>query len=65
MSFMVSRETQQYLADNAGLRSFHPDVKLQPGRTPLSQIKILPSDPVAQEAATEEIKKKYSQYFGI
>ena len=65
MSFMVSRETQQYLADAAGLRSFHPDVKLKPGVVPLSQIKLLPSDPVAQEAATEEIKKKYSQYFGI
>jgi iron(III) transport system substrate-binding protein len=65
MSFMVSRETQQYLADAAGLRSFHPDVKLKPGVVPLSQIKLLPSDPVAQEAATEEIKKKYAQYFGI
>jgi iron(III) transport system substrate-binding protein len=65
MSFMVSRETQQYLADAAGLRSFHPDVKLKPGVVPLSQIKLLPSDPVAQAAATEEIKKKYSQYFGI
>ena len=65
MSFMVSRETQQYLADAAGLRSFHPDVKLKPGVVPLSQIKLLPSDPAAQEAATEEIKKKYSQYFGI
>src|SRR5581483_4545053 len=65
MSFMVSRDTQQYLADNAGLRSFHPDVKLKPGVTPLSQIKLLPSDPEAQEAATEEIKKKYSEYFGI
>jgi iron(III) transport system substrate-binding protein len=40
-------------------------VKDKPGRVPLSQIKLLPSDPVAQEAATEEIKKKYSQYFGI
>ena len=65
MSFLVSRETQQYLADNAGLRSFHPDVKLRPGVAPLSQIKILPSDPAAQEAATEEIKKKYAEYFGI
>ena len=65
MSFMVSRETQQYLADSAGLRSFHPDVKLKPGVTPLASIKLLPSDPIAQEAATEEIKKKYSQYFGI
>lgn len=65
MSFMVSLETQQYLTDEAGLRSFHPDVKLKPGRTPLSAIKLLPSDPVAQEKATEEIKKKYAQYFGI
>jgi iron(III) transport system substrate-binding protein len=65
ISFIVSRETQQYLVDVAGLRSFHPDVKDKPGRTPLSQIKLLPSDPAAQEAATEEIKKKYSEYFGI
>ncbi|HZL39232.1 MAG TPA: extracellular solute-binding protein [Pseudolabrys sp.] len=65
MSFMVSRETQQYLADEAGLRSFHPDVKLKPGVVPTSQIKLLPSDPVAQAATTEEIKKKYAQYFGI
>ena len=65
MSFMVSRETQQYLSDVAGLRSFNPDVTVKPGRTPLASIKLLPSDPVAQEAATEEIKKKYAQYFGI
>lgn len=65
ISFMFSRETQQYLVDIAGLRSFHPDVKEKPGRTPLSQIKLLPTDAVAQEAATEEIKKKYTQYFGI
>jgi iron(III) transport system substrate-binding protein len=65
MSFMVSQETQQYLTDVAGLRSFNPDVKLKEGRTPLAAIKLLPSDPVAQEAATEEIKKKYAEYFGI
>jgi iron(III) transport system substrate-binding protein len=65
ISFMFSRETQQYLVDTAGLRSFHPDVKDKQGRVPLSKIKLLPSDPVAQEAATEEIKKKYAEYFGI
>jgi iron(III) transport system substrate-binding protein len=65
MSYMVSLEAQQYLTDVAGLRSFHPDVKLKAGRTPISAIKVLPSDPVAQAAATEEIKKKYAQYFGI
>jgi iron(III) transport system substrate-binding protein len=65
MSFMVSREIQQYLVDEAGLRSFNPDVKDKPGRTPLSQIKLMKTDPEAQEKATEEIKKKYSDYFGI
>ncbi len=65
ISDFVSLETQQMLVDNAGLRSFHPGVKEKEGRTPLSQIKLLPSDPEAQEKATEEIKKKYSQYFGI
>jgi iron(III) transport system substrate-binding protein len=66
ISFMFTRETQQYLVDDAGLRSFHPDVKEEkPGRVPLSKIKLLPSDPIAQEAATEEIKKKYSEFFGI
>jgi iron(III) transport system substrate-binding protein len=62
---MVSRDTQQFLVDVAGMRSFHPEVKDKPGRVPLSQIKLLPSDPDAQETATEEIKKRYSQYFGI
>jgi len=65
ISFIVSRETQQYLVETAGLRSFHPDVKEMPGRTRVSSIKLLPADPEAQEAATEEIKKKYSEYFGI
>ena len=65
ISFVFSRETQQYLVDEAGLRSFHPDVKEKAGRVPLSKIKLLPSDPVAQEAATVELKKKYSEYFGI
>src|ERR1700680_564096 len=39
ISFMFSRETQQYLVDVAGLRSFHPEVKDKPGVVPLSQIK--------------------------
>ena len=65
ISFFFSRETQQYLVDEAGLRSFHPDVKDKAGRMPLSQIKLLKADPIAQEAATEEIKREYSKYFGI
>ena len=40
-------------------------VKERPGRTPLSQIKLMADDPVAVEAQAEEIKKRYTQYFRI
>ncbi len=67
ISFMFSRETQQFLVDHAGLRSFHPEVTEteKAGRTPIGKIKLMPLNIEAQEAATEEIKKKYSEYFGI
>lgn len=65
ISFIVSRETQQFLVDEANLRSFHPEVKDKPGRIPLSQIKLMKADPQAQEKQTDEIKKRYSEYFGI
>lgn len=65
ISFMFSLETQQYLVNDAHLRSFHPDVKEKEGLIPLSKIKLLPSDAEAQEKAMEDIKKKYSQAFGI
>ena len=61
---MLSRDTQQLISDVGGLRSFHPDVKEKPGRTPLSQIKILYSDPLKLEPQIEDIKKKYEQNFG-
>ena len=65
MSFLFSQQAQQFLSDTGGMRSFHPDVKLKAGRKPLAQIKLMKSDPIAQEKATEEIKKKYAEYFGI
>jgi iron(III) transport system substrate-binding protein len=65
MSFMASRDTQQFLADAAGLRSYHPDVTLKAGRVPLSQIKTMAPDAEAQEKATEDIKQKYTAAFGI
>jgi iron(III) transport system substrate-binding protein len=63
-AFLFSRDTQQLISDVGGLRSFHPDVKEKPGRTPLSQIKILYSDPLKLEPQIEDIKKKYEQNFG-
>ncbi|MDB5860359.1 MAG: putative type Fe3+ transport system, periplasmic component [Ramlibacter sp.] len=63
-SYMFSREAQQSNSDIGGLRSFHPEVKEKAGRTPLAQIKLLNSDPVALEGQVETIKKKYEEYFG-
>jgi iron(III) transport system substrate-binding protein len=63
-SFLFSKDAQQLNSDFGGLRSFHPDVKEKSGRTPLSEIKILHSDPVALEPEIETIKANYEQYFG-
>jgi iron(III) transport system substrate-binding protein len=60
--FMFTREAQQLNSDVGGLRSFHPEVKEKAGRVPLSQIKLLHSDPSKLDA--EAIKKKYEEYFG-
>ena len=64
-SFLFSREAQQFLTDIGGMRSFHPDVTPKTGRKPLSEIKLMRSDPEAQEPLIESIKKKYSEYFGV
>lgn len=62
--FMYTQEAQQLLSDVGGLRSFHPGVKEKESRKPLSQIKLLYSDPVKLEQLIPEIKKKYELYFG-
>jgi iron(III) transport system substrate-binding protein len=62
--FMFTREAQQSNSDVGGLRSFHPEVKEKAGRLPLSQIKLLNSDPAALEGQIDTIKKKYEEYFG-
>ena len=62
--YMFTREAQQANSDVGGLRSFHPEVKEKAGRMPLSQIKLLTSDPAQLEGQIETIKKKYEEFFG-
>ena len=62
--FLYTREAQQHLSDFGGLRSFHGEVKEKAGRKPLSEIKVIYTDPVRLEGQIEAIKKKYEQYFG-
>jgi iron(III) transport system substrate-binding protein len=64
-SFFFSPETQQLLADDYGLRSFHAQVKEKSGRTPLSTIKLLKADPAVVQTQSEEIKARYSKLFGV
>ena len=65
VSFLFSREAQQFMSDVGGMRSFHPDVRLKEGRKPIAEIKLMKSDPETQEKETETIKRKYAEYFGI
>jgi len=63
-NFLYTAKTQQLAVDAGGTRSVHPDVKDPPGRTPLTQIKMLPDDPVAMLPQVAEIKKRYTAIFG-
>jgi iron(III) transport system substrate-binding protein len=64
-NFMFSPEAQQIFVDTFAHRSFHPLVKEPPGRTPLSTIKLLKSDPAAVETQSEDIKARYAKIFGV
>jgi len=63
-NFLYTARIQQMAVDDGGTRSAHPDVKDPPGRTPLSQIKLLPDDPAAMLPQIADIKKRYSALFG-
>jgi iron(III) transport system substrate-binding protein len=62
--FLFTAEAQQAMSDSGGLRSFHPGVKENAARTPLSKIKVLYPDASKLEAEVEDIKKRYEQHFG-
>jgi iron(III) transport system substrate-binding protein len=64
-SYLFSREGQQVLSDMGWMRSFHPDVKMHDGVKPLSEIKLMKADSEAQVDHSDEIKKKYAEYFGL
>jgi iron(III) transport system substrate-binding protein len=63
--FVFSAECQQLMSDQGGIRSFHPAVKLPPGRRQLSEIKVLPTDPDALVKAAAEVKRRYTAAFGV
>jgi iron(III) transport system substrate-binding protein len=64
-SFFFSREAQQMLVDEFAHRSFHAEVKPRAGQKPMSELKMLKSDPVAVQAASEELKAHYAKVFRV
>ena len=64
-SFFFSVEGQQLLVDNFAHRSFHGLIKEKPGRQPLSELKLLKSDPAAVLEQSEDIKARYAKLFRV
>ena len=63
-SFLCGVEGQGLFVEG-NRHSFHALVKAKAGRTPLSAVKLMKSDPVAVEAQSEEIKARYTKLFGV
>jgi iron(III) transport system substrate-binding protein len=63
-NFLFTAKVQQLAVNEGGLRSVHPDVKEPPGRTPLSEIKLLADNPEEMLPQIADIKKRYTALFG-
>jgi iron(III) transport system substrate-binding protein len=63
-AFIFSAPLQQVMVEKGGTRSLDKQVKDRADHTPLTSLKILPENPKAVEAKSEEIKKRYRQLFG-
>jgi iron(III) transport system substrate-binding protein len=64
-SYCFTPECQQLNVNIGGLRSVHPLVKEKPGRTPLSQIKLMRDNPEGVLKSAEEIKAHYVKLFHV
>ena len=64
-NFFFSADAQQMLVDEFAHRSFHAQVKPRAGQRPMSELKVLKSDPVAVQAQSEEIKARYAKLFRV
>ncbi len=64
-NYLFSLECQQLAVDVGNLRSFHPGIKEKAAHQKLADIKLLRTDAIALEKAAEELKKRYSEVFGV
>jgi iron(III) transport system substrate-binding protein len=62
--FIFAKPVQQFLADDEGLYVPHPEVTYPTDKPKLADLKILTVDPDELERRTEEIKKRFVEFFG-
>ncbi|MBI4522399.1 MAG: extracellular solute-binding protein [Deltaproteobacteria bacterium] len=62
--FIYTKEVQQYLTDSEALYVPHPEVTYPSDKPKLSDLKLLSVDAEELERRTEEIKKRFVEFFG-
>ena len=62
--FTFTRDVQQVLADTEGLYTGHPDVTYPSDKPKLGDLKLLSADPEELEKRSEEIKRRFVEFFG-
>lgn len=62
--FIFTKDVQQFLADDEGLYVPNPEVTYPADKPKLSDLKILTVDSEELERRTEEIKKRFVEFFG-
>jgi iron(III) transport system substrate-binding protein len=62
--FIFAKESQQLLADKEGLYTGHPEVTYPNDKPKLKELKLLSADADELEKRNNEIKKRFTEYFG-
>jgi len=62
--FIYTKDVQQYLADSEALYVPHPEATYPSDKPKLSDLKLLSVDAEELERRTEEIKKRFVEFFG-
>jgi iron(III) transport system substrate-binding protein len=62
--FIFAKESQQLLADKEGLYTGHPEVTYPNDKPKLKELKLLTADADELEKRNNEIKKRFTEYFG-
>jgi iron(III) transport system substrate-binding protein len=62
--YTFTKEVQQTLADSEGLYTGHPEVTYPFDKPKLGDLKLLSADPEELEKRSEEIKRRFVEFFG-